>query len=307
VTLNRQRAALLPVLNDAITVTRFSIYNKTVHPRFPLHGVKLKNTTGKHLMQGPAAVFEGGTYVGDTRLTDLQPDQERLLSYAMDLGVEVRDTPIESKETLLGVSVSEGRLVTRTKVQAGTTWSFHNRSKRDRSLLLEHPRAENWTLAADTDKPAETGREFYRFAWEAPAGKTVQRRVSEETVRTTSLPLSNTPAAHLKTVIGRSETSKAVKELLVEVLFRREKLDTIEKEADAARSELGERQGEQDRISANLTRLPQGSAAHKRALEKFDQLETQIEKLKAEHREKTAGAKKLRAEYLTYVSKLNAR
>ena len=31
-------------------------------------------------------------YAGDARLPDLQPGQEKLVSYAMDLGLEVRPT-----------------------------------------------------------------------------------------------------------------------------------------------------------------------------------------------------------------------
>ena len=41
------------------------------------------------LTQGPMTVFEGSVYAGDTRVLDLQPDEERLVSYAIDLGTEV--------------------------------------------------------------------------------------------------------------------------------------------------------------------------------------------------------------------------
>ena len=60
-----------------------------VHAKFPLLGLKFKNTTGLHLMQGPITVFEDGSYAGDARILDLQPKEERLLSYAIDLGTEV--------------------------------------------------------------------------------------------------------------------------------------------------------------------------------------------------------------------------
>jgi hypothetical protein len=70
--------------------TRVSIYNEGAQAKFPLPGLKLKNTSGPHLMQGPVTVFEGGTYAGDARVSDLQPNEERLLSYAVDLGTEVK-------------------------------------------------------------------------------------------------------------------------------------------------------------------------------------------------------------------------
>ena len=42
-----------------------------------------------HLNQGPITVFEGSVYAGDTRVLDVQPNEERLVSYAIDLGTEV--------------------------------------------------------------------------------------------------------------------------------------------------------------------------------------------------------------------------
>ena len=36
-------------------------------------GLKFKNTSGLHLMQGPITVFEGANYAGDSRILDIQP------------------------------------------------------------------------------------------------------------------------------------------------------------------------------------------------------------------------------------------
>ena len=52
-------------------------------------GLRFKNTSGLHLTQGPITVFEGSAYAGDTRVLDVQPNEERLVSYAIDLGTEV--------------------------------------------------------------------------------------------------------------------------------------------------------------------------------------------------------------------------
>ena len=68
---------------------RVSIYNQSVQAKHPLLGLKFKNTTGLHINQGPITVFEGSIYAGDTRVLDVQPNEERLVSYAIDLGTEV--------------------------------------------------------------------------------------------------------------------------------------------------------------------------------------------------------------------------
>src|SRR5262249_41376980 len=93
VSLARQRSALLPIVNKDVEGTRVSIYNEKTQAKFPLLGLKLKNTSGLHLMQGPITVFEGSNYAGDARILDLQPNEERLITYAIDLGTEVNPVP----------------------------------------------------------------------------------------------------------------------------------------------------------------------------------------------------------------------
>src|SRR5207244_11356814 len=89
VSLERQKSAMLPIVNEAVEGTKVSIYNQRVHAKHPLSGFRLRNATALHLSQGPMTVFDGGVYAGDARLEDLPPGQERLLSYAMDLKTEV--------------------------------------------------------------------------------------------------------------------------------------------------------------------------------------------------------------------------
>src|SRR5437773_297360 len=71
VSLARQKSALLPIVNQAVEGTKLSIYNERVHAKHPLNGLRLKNSTALHLMQGPITVFDGGAYAGDARIDDL--------------------------------------------------------------------------------------------------------------------------------------------------------------------------------------------------------------------------------------------
>src|SRR5260221_7060709 len=86
VTLPRQKSALLPIVNEEVEGTKVSIYNEGTHAKFPLLGLKFTNSTKLHLMQGPITVFENNAYAGDARILDLQPKEERLIAYAIDLG-----------------------------------------------------------------------------------------------------------------------------------------------------------------------------------------------------------------------------
>src|SRR5262249_43924359 len=72
VTLPRQKSAMLPIVSTNVEGARVSIYNEHTLAKHPLLGLRLKNSTGVHLMQGPITVFDKNTYAGDSRIMDLQ-------------------------------------------------------------------------------------------------------------------------------------------------------------------------------------------------------------------------------------------
>ena len=84
-----EESPCFPIVGKDIEGQKVSIYNQNVQTKHPLLGLKFKNTSGAHLNQGPITVFEGSVYAGDTRVLDVQPNEERLVSYAIDLGTEV--------------------------------------------------------------------------------------------------------------------------------------------------------------------------------------------------------------------------
>src|SRR5258705_12803825 len=128
VSLPRQKSAMLPIVNKDVEGTRVSIYNERTQAKFPLLGLKFKNTSGLHLMQGPITVFEGSNYAGDARILDLQPNEERLLSYAVDLGTEVNPVPSTDNGRLTKVKAVKGVIQTQTKIRETKTYTVVNRN-----------------------------------------------------------------------------------------------------------------------------------------------------------------------------------
>ena len=128
VTLPRQKSALLPIVNKDVEGTRVSIYNERTQAKFPLLGLKFKNTSGLHLMQGPITVFEGSNYAGDARILDVEPNEERLISYAVDLGTEVNPVPASDNGRLVQVKVVKGILHSQTKLRETKTYTIVNRN-----------------------------------------------------------------------------------------------------------------------------------------------------------------------------------
>ena len=179
VSLARQKSALLPIVNGPVEAARVSIYNEVVHAKFPLHGLRLKNTTGLHLMQGPITVFDGASYAGDARILDLQPKEERLIGYAIDLGTEVEPKIEPESGRLTAIRVEKGLLYSTVKQRERRTWAVKNRSDQDRTVVIEHPYRRQFRLLSP-DKASERAQDVYRFELKVAKGQTAKQEVVEE-------------------------------------------------------------------------------------------------------------------------------
>jgi hypothetical protein len=281
VSLPRQKSALLPIVGKDVRASRVSIYNEAAQAKFPLLGLKFKNTSGLHLMQGPVTVFEGSTYAGDARILDLQPGEERLISYAVDLGTEVDPKPEPSSGRITQVRAYKGILHTTTKVREAKTYTVKNRNDQRRTVLVEHPVRADFTLI-DTAKPAEAARDFYRFELGVPAGASRKLTVTEERDLGSAVQLASVGDEQVRFFLSQAVTSEKVKEGLRRALGLRHELAQAQREAAERERQLRVITDDQTRLRANLKDMPSTAKAYKRYLEKFDQQETQIETLQAD-------------------------
>ena len=191
-TLPRQQSAMIPLLKLPVEAERVSIYNESVQARHPLLGLRFKNPAAQALMQGPVTVFEGGEYAGDSRILDMQPGEERLLSYAVDLATEVEKTTRQEPGPKLLARVVNNTLEVQYTMRETATYLVRNRSGQDRRLIVEHPLRSDWKLV-EPEKPAERSRDVYRFVVEVRAGETVKFEVAEEQPRRDPFQVTVTP------------------------------------------------------------------------------------------------------------------
>lgn len=182
ISLPRQKSAMLPILQQDIEGRKISIFNETTHAKYPMLGLRLKNTSGQPLTQGPITVYDEGSYAGDTRILDVQPGEERLLSYAMDLSTEVKKEVKVKPSPDMNLRIDQSQLAARYTSRQTTSYIIRNRAEADRIVLLEHPIRTDWNLV-EPKKPLEKTRSHYRFHVKVPAGKTVTQDIIEEQAR----------------------------------------------------------------------------------------------------------------------------
>jgi hypothetical protein len=305
VNLPRQKSAMLPIVTKPVEGTRVSIYNERTQAKFPLLGLKFKNTSGLHLMQGPITVFEGKSYAGDSRILDLQPNEERLLSFAIDLGTEVNPAPSSDNGRITQLKVLKGILHTTTRTRETKTYTIKNRNDTERTVLIEHPVRNDFKLT-DTDKPAETASDFYRFQVKVAPGKTETQTVTEERVVAETIQLTNSNDDQLRFFISQTASTPRVKEALKKAIDLRWQVARTQREIAELEKQLKVIIDDQGRLRANLKEMPSTAAAYKRYLEKFDQQETQIEKYQEDIKKQQGIEHNQQKAFEEYLNTLNA-
>ncbi len=280
VSLGRQKSALLPIINKDVDATRVSIYNPAVQAKHPLLGLKFKNSTGMNLSQGPITVFEGSTYAGDTRVLDLQPNEERLVSYAIDLGTEVSVKPGNNTSRITKVKAVKGIVSTETLIRDEKIYDISNRSTTDRVVLLEHPnrKGQGFKFVGE-HKPAEEASDVFRFEVPVASKKDLSYTVTEERTQGASITLTNGAEDQIRYFLSLNEASTTLKAKLNDALGLKSKWDDVRREISNVNTRIQTITTDQSRIRQNLREVPKDSEAYQRYLKKFDDQEKEMDTL----------------------------
>jgi hypothetical protein len=306
VTLPRQKSAMLPIITDSIELERVSIYNASVLRTNPLNGVRLKNTTGKHLLQGPVTVLDKGGYAGDARIDNVPPGQERLLSYGVDLDLHVDNTKNTQTAAVVTASIFKGTLVLSRKLVASQTYAVDNKSDKDKMLVIEHPIRQGWKLV-DTRSPAETTPTLYRFKGLAVGSKVTMLTVREELVQNETIAMLPADIEALVVYSRAGEVPGSVREALARAIQLKQAMIDVERDIGARSEQVAAISAEQNRIRENMKTVAPTTQYYERLLSKLNEQESAIESLQKERDGLTAKREALRRELEAYLNGLTVR
>ncbi|MBN1909869.1 MAG: hypothetical protein JW818_09035 [Pirellulales bacterium] len=281
VTLQRQKSAMLPIVNTKVKGEKVSIYNARVHAKHPLAGMKLTNATDLHLMQGPITVFDGGAYAGDAQIEDMAPGTTRLISYSIDLDTEVAPKSVGQPEQLLSVRLIKGVMIATRKLARTMEYTVKNSGKRAKTVLVEHPLDHNWKLVAP-EKPTEKTRDRYRFAVEAKPGEPAVLKIAEEQTQSQHLGLTNLNDDQIRIYLRAKVVSQKVKDALAKIIEMKRDMANLANQRGRKEAEVKTIADEQSRIRANMNRLDRAGQLYKRYVKKLDDQENALEGLHEE-------------------------
>jgi hypothetical protein len=303
VTLARHKSAMLPIVNDSVQVERLSIYNEGVLGSHPLNGVRMKNTSGKHLLQGPLTVMDGG-YAGDARIDDVPPGQDRLLSYGVDLETLASTKWLSSDAKVTTARIVKGMLWVDTHVESTKSYALENKSDKDKAIIIEHPVRSGWTLV-DTPKPLEATPAVYRFKGEAPAHKLATLAVKEESVRSESLAMLPMDVSVLLIYQRNGSIPAKVRDAIAKAIALKNAVTDLDRQIAARVQEINGITAEQGRIRENMKTVSNTTTPYyQRLLTKLNEQESQLESLHTDRDALTTKRDAARKELEDYLANL---
>jgi hypothetical protein len=305
ITIERQRSAMLPIIADELSGRRVSIYMASEAGKHPMRGIELRNDSGLQLLPGPIAVYDNGTYAGDSQIGHVPAGDKRLLAYSVDLEVDAR---AESNQTsnVQKIRIVRGLLEMTSLTRHASTYVFANKdAKRPRTVILEHPKDTSWELKQPA-KPYETTDSLYRFALDVPAGKSATLDVVRERVEAQTLEVVSTGVEAL--MAYRKSGAKISDKTIESVMYAAELAAAIRDiEARAARliKERGEIDGDQARIRQNMSSIDRASPLYATYLQKLTQQEARMDAIGTEQQKAAAELASAQEALAGYLQKLN--
>ncbi len=307
VNLGRQKSALLPIVNKKVEGKRVSIYNPGVQAKHPLLGLKFKNTSGMPLSQGPITIYEGSTYAGDTRVLDLQPDEERLVSYAIDLGTEVSAKNGNATSKITSVKAVKGLIYTNTLFREEKTYDIANRSATDRVVLIEHPNRKGQGFKfVGKNVPAEEAADVFRFQVDVASKKDTSYSVIEEREAGSTIQLTNQADDQIRYIINLKEAPAALKAQLQEALKMKAGWDTLRADIQTADRRIQTITVDQKRLRENLRETPKESPLFTRYLTTLENQEKEMDELQVKLKKLHGDEATVRTKYDNYLANLSA-
>ena len=302
--IDRQRSAMLPIVNTAIDAQAVTIYDARVLAEHPLLGVRLRNTSGQPLPGGPLTVLSGNQYAGDARIEYLPADETRLLSFAVDLPVSVQRRQQGVEQTIQALRIVRGTLESRVTTTRSTAYAFRNAAKTTREVLVVHPFSERYELLEPAQADERTSDE-YRFKWQLAAGEEREFKVREQREHMQSVALLDGSFDAAALVQSDAALPEPLRAALAKMAELQAALASAESERDLASSEIDVLVAEQERVRDNLGGVAGGTQLAERLLGKLNEQETAIEDLQKRRQAAVARAESSRKALQDYIATLD--
>ncbi|KAJ5077149.1 ran-binding protein m [Anaeramoeba ignava] len=305
VSVKRDQSALVPIYQGNFGGEQVCVYNESVRAKNPMSTILFKNTTGLILEGGPITMYEKGEYIGEGMLDTIQPNDEKLISYAVELGCIVSSNNGVESQSIHQSVVNNGILSTQKFYYYWRKYEINNKSTKKLDFILEHPFTYQ-TQLFNTMDPYEKTDSYYRFRFPVPPKQKIVFVVVERKQISDTFYLDNLNERQIVNWHSQKLIDQKTKEILQELAIKFQIRQNLSSQISITKSELNEHFQNQRRITQNMKSLRDSSDQRKlrdRYVQELTTSEDEIETLRAKIKEHE---KNLRVLQTQLTKELNA-
>jgi hypothetical protein len=204
VTVNRDRSALIPIIQAKLEGERVTFYNEAVNRnQRPMNSIRLKNISKLTLEGGAVTVIDGDAYAGEALMDRVKPDEQRFIAFALDLGTIITTKFKSDREPVFLVKAVNGVFETHYYQIERKTYTIINQTDKKRTVYIEHPYREGWKLSEATQNAASRTLNHYRFRVELGPKATVELPITETQALQDTIQISQIKKADIELFISR--------------------------------------------------------------------------------------------------------
>jgi hypothetical protein len=300
VTVRRDRSALIPILQTKMEGERVSVYNEAARNDRPMHGVRLKNTSSLTLEGGSLTVIDGDAYAGEALIERLKSNEQRFISFGLDLGSLVTTKLKSERRPVFLVRAQKGVFEAHYHQTQKKTYTIINQTDKQRIVYVEHPYREGWKLSDDTQKPSSQTVNFYRFRVELKPRATVELPVTETQALMDSYQLADLTLRDVELFVTSNYIDAAMRAELEKLIEMKTRIGKENSRIEALNKEAVEIGDDQKRLRENIATLRNTNEAKQlvaRYIAKAGEQETRLEQIAKEKRAAQDALVKLTAEF----------
>jgi hypothetical protein len=318
VSIEHGRSALIPIIQTKMDGERVSIFRdpkdspsadttdsdnedeetaavRKANPR-PMSGLLLKNITPMTFEGGSMTVLDRDAYAGEALMERLKPKEQRLISFALDLGTLVRIESREDREPAKMVKIVNGVFQVHYFKTAKKIYHLTNQTDKSKVVYIEHPVRKDWILSEDYAKPDYTTARFYRFRVELQPFETRDVTIGENLGMMDKYNLSSFSPKDLDGFIMSKSIDEPTRQRLAKLIDLRMKINEIDAKLESTEKETEEITKDQDRFRENidaLSKTPEARQLIARYIAKANDQESRLEQISKDRQTLTTDKEKL--------------
>ena len=255
----------MPILQTKLPVERVTLWS--AQEPVALRALWITNSSDLTLDRGSFAIVENGSFGGEGLLDPIHPGEKRLLSYAADQAVRVTVDHQNDTRTVRHLQIKKGVLTETSAEIAELEYLVHNAAPEARTVIVEQPVRQGWTLDSDP-KPAETTAAAYRFRVETNPRESVRLHVGQRHTNYEYIRLVDRTEEQLRLLITNAKASPAVLAALQPVFDAHNAVVALNEQIKAREVEMAEIAKDQERLRENMKAL-KGSAEERSLIQRY--------------------------------------